>query len=1168
MATPLATAFVRLRPEFGGFRREAEREMDRAGRQAGDTFGDSFGDSVRRSDAPERAGDEAGRSFGGAFSDSLKVAAGIAIAAIGEQAAQAFSATFQQALDLSGAQGLLQAQLGLTEAESKRIGGVAGKLFADAYGDSMEDVNTAITSVIQNIDGMKGASEDSLRTMTAQAITTGRVLGEDVGAVTRSVSQMLRTGMAPNAKVAFDILNRGAQLGLNSSEDLLDTFKEYSTQFRKLGIDGTTALGLIQQGLKGGARDADIVADALKEFSLRAIDGSEETIEAYKALGLNAKDMSKQIAAGGTGATKGLDTVLTKLRGIDSDTKRAAIATKLFGTQSEDLGDALLALDPSTATKGLGNLAGATDRAGKAMGETSQAKFERFKRGLQTSVVDYVANTVIPAVEKFSQVLGSMGVSGSGVASVAIPLLAIGVGAKVASSAVGAVSAGISGIAKAGKGIGAVSSGVGRMAQGFRSAQVAESAFSGRMGTLGGRLRTMWTAGINGARTMATATLNGARAATTAALAHTRLALAHARAGAAAALAASRTLLAAAAQRAVMIATRAWALAQVALNVVLSANPIGLVVLAIGALVAAIVIAYRNSNTFRNIVNAAFRGIAAAAKFMWNTVLKIIFEAIKFYIMKILIPYYKLLWTIVKTVFSGISAAVRAAWNSVIKPIWNAIKDFIQRILIPNFNRFMEANKRVWSAVRGAISAGWNAISGYFNRLKSGIGLVGTAFGRGATAIKSAWDRVKGYTKTPINFVIGTVYNKGIVGLWNQVMSWLHLPASLRLGRLPMLASGGPMPVRPGVFDRPTAIVGEGDPNHPEYVIPTDPKYRGRAMALWQAAGAKMQFLQVGGIIGNIKKLAGKVTNLGGRALDLITNPGKVWDSLVSKLPSAEGLRTSPFGNAAAEMPKLIMRYARDYALKFFKAFGDGYGGSGQGVVKAALKYIGVGDDRGMDNNNMFTRHYGWPAGTPWCALFASKAIQDAKASKRYPGTPTAAVATFNARMRHVPTSDGKPGDLATYGSNDHVNIIVKKVAGGYDTVGGNQGPKVNRYVRGGQATVLRPLATGGAISGHIREVFQQRNLDPGDKRNKVLQGLRQMKKPRFDNGGFGLGWPFHDKKPEAVFTSSQFRDIHEMVKRGSRPSIDVYVTGVPEIPSDKQIANAVDRVLTMHKGW
>lgn len=1216
MPTPLAMAFIRVRPDADDFQREAEREFQRAGDQAGRRFSDSFSDQLGRSSGSEDAGDEAGRRFGGAFSDSLKVAAGVAIASFGAQAAGQLSEGFQQALDLTGAQGMFQAQLGVTQGESERIGAVAGKLFAAAYGENMQEVQGAVTSVIQNMDGMKGASSEALETMTARAITVGQVLGEDVSAVTRGVSQIMKTGLAPNAQAAFDIITRGAQLGLNSSEDLLDTFKEYSTQFRKLGLDGNTALGLIQQGLKGGARDADIVADALKEFSIRAIDGSDTTIAGFKALGLNATAMGKQIASGGVGASKGLDTVLDKLRNIESPTKRAEIAFQLFGTQSEDLGAALFKLDPSTATKGLGNLAGATDKASTALGDTPQAKFEAFKRGLQTSVVGYIASDVIPALEKISGALSGAGVSGSGLASVAVPLVGIGLAAKVTSSAVGAVRTGVDGVARAGRGIGNAAQGTARLAQGFRSADVAQSAFSGRMGTLGGKLRTAFNAGVSSARSfgstvasagaaagrgLATAATAAGRAAASAATAAGSFLAMGARmlwAGTQAVFFAAKTAIAAA-------ATKIWAGIQLAFNVIMAANPITLIIIGLVALGAAVVLAYNKFAWFRNAVNAVFNVLKTGVLFVvnfvrnhWRLILPILlgplglaislvtkhWNSIKNVTMgtiRTAIDFVRKHWRLIisillgplglaislvtkhwKTIQTRVSSAVTTIINFV-RNNWRKIIGFVSAPLIT----IVATVVRHWNRIKDLTQSLHNSIVGKIKSMMSGAR---NAFSNGVSAIGTAWGRLRDATKRPVNFVIGTVYNKGIVGLWNKVMGWLHLPGSLRLGTLPQLASGGPMPVRPGVFNKPTAIVGEGNQNHPEYVIPTDPKYRGRAMALWQAAGAKMQFLQLGGIIGGVKKLAGKVKNIGKQALDLITNPGKVWDTLVKAIPSADGLRTSPFGIGISEMPKLILKHAREYALKFFKAFGDGYGGSGSSVVNAALKYIGVGDDRGMDNNNIFTRGYGWPAGTPWCALFASRAIQDAKATKRYPGTPTAAVATFNAAMRHVGTGEGRPGDLATYGSNDHVNIIIKKVAGGYDTVGGNQGPRVNRYVRGGQATVLRPLAMGGAISAHMREVFRQKNFDRNDNRNPVLGAMRSMKNPRplFDDGGFGQGWPFHKKNPEPVLTPVQWRDIHELAKRGAQGNVTVNLHGVPNVPGEKQVVNAIDNLYTLHGRW
>lgn len=66
------------------------------------------------------------------------------------------------------------------------------------------------------------------------------------------------------------------------------------------------------------------------------------------------------------------------------------------------------------------------------------------------------------------------------------------------------------------------------------------------------------------------------------------------------------------ASKAARAAAVAWAAAQRILNLALRANPIGLVITAIAALVALVIAAYRNSETFRNIVQGAGRAARSA----------------------------------------------------------------------------------------------------------------------------------------------------------------------------------------------------------------------------------------------------------------------------------------------------------------------------------------------------------------------------------------------------------------------------------------------------------------------------------------------------------------------------------------------------------------------------
>ena len=73
------------------------------------------------------------------------------------------------------------------------------------------------------------------------------------------------------------------------------------------------------------------------------------------------------------------------------------------------------------------------------------------------------------------------------------------------------------------------------------------------------------------------------------------------------------TLAVAAAQKIVSAATTTWTGVQKVLNLVLTANPIGLIITAIGALVTAIIAAYNNCESFRQIVDKVWAGIKPLA---------------------------------------------------------------------------------------------------------------------------------------------------------------------------------------------------------------------------------------------------------------------------------------------------------------------------------------------------------------------------------------------------------------------------------------------------------------------------------------------------------------------------------------------------------------------------
>jgi phage-related minor tail protein len=361
---------------FAGDSAKLEKAMGDVG-AASDKMKDQI---VKDSKATEKAtaesADNAEKSFG-----RLGKAGGAAVAGLGA-AGLAAGAAFADSLSFESAQAKLDAQLGNSDYAAD-IGAAAGELYGKGFGENIGQVNDAMRAVINSGAVMEDATTEQLQGIAGNAMSLAEAFDQDLGKTMEAVGQMVKTGMAKDANEGLDIIARGMQQGVDKSQDFLDTLNEYGTQFRKLGSDGVQATGLLSQGLKAGARDADTVADAIKEFSIRAIDGSKATGEGFKAIGLDAGQMAADIGAGGERANKAFDLTLDKLRGIEDPVARNAAAVGLFGTKAEDLGEALFALDPSEAAAGLGDVGGAAQRLNDTLGDTTENKIKQAQRGFQ-----------------------------------------------------------------------------------------------------------------------------------------------------------------------------------------------------------------------------------------------------------------------------------------------------------------------------------------------------------------------------------------------------------------------------------------------------------------------------------------------------------------------------------------------------------------------------------------------------------------------------------------------------------------------------------------------------------------------------------------------------------------------------------------------------------------
>lgn len=206
---------------------------------------------------------------------ALTLGAAWTAANIGGQFAEALSSGF----DNQEIQNVLKAQLGSGDV-AHDAGAAAGELYSQGLSGSLGDINEAVRAVATNLGSVDELGADAFQDVTRNAFNLSQVMDEDVTRTTAAAAAMIRSGLAPDAQAAFDIIAKGAETGTNRAGDLLDTFEEYSIQFAQLGLSSEQSLGLMNQGLAAGARNADIVADALKEFGIRAQEAMTNGVKA------------------------------------------------------------------------------------------------------------------------------------------------------------------------------------------------------------------------------------------------------------------------------------------------------------------------------------------------------------------------------------------------------------------------------------------------------------------------------------------------------------------------------------------------------------------------------------------------------------------------------------------------------------------------------------------------------------------------------------------------------------------------------------------------------------------------------------------------------------------------------------------------------------------------
>lgn len=257
-------------------------------------------------------------------------------------------------------------------------------------------------------------------------------------------------------------------------------------------------------------------------------------------------------------------------------------------------------------------------------------------------------------------------------------------------------------------------------------------------------------------------------------------------------------------------AQKGAAVAQRLVNAAMNANPIGILVTLIAALVAAFIALWNNNEDFRNFfinlwneVQAVFQtfvtwlseqltNIGQWFTDTWNTVSSAVSTAVNAVssvitgvfgaIVNAIRTYVNAWKTVIITVWNaiktGVSTAVRAV-KTVITTVFNAIRNTIKTIV----NGWKNIITTVWSAIRTAVSTAVNAVKSVittvFNAVKSTVSKVWNGI---KSVTTSVWNGIKNTIKTVVNGIKSTVTSvfngvKSTVSkVWNGIKTAITTP--------------------------------------------------------------------------------------------------------------------------------------------------------------------------------------------------------------------------------------------------------------------------------------------------------------------------------------------------------------------------------------------------------
>lgn len=331
--------------------------------------------------------------LGSTLKAGLGVAAGIFAAA-----GAAAGAAFHRAVEQEAGEARMVAALGLSPAEAEEAGQVAANVYMSAWGESLEEVQSVATEVFRV---MRGESSEAIQGVTEDVLALQETFDVDFNETIRAAQELVAGGLAPSMEEALDIVAKGLQDTKGPTDEVLAAITEYSTHFAQLGLDAPAVLAAVSGEYATSTIAIDKAGDAVKEFGIRVLDGSDTSKQALSDLGFSIEDVSAAFAEGGPAAQRMTQDIFNAITSLDDPITRNQAAVALLGTPYEDLG--------SDAVAVLTEIANATGAVGDVTGSiqdnltTTGTVWTEVWRTAQQTFTEFIGDKTLPLAKQVGE---------------------------------------------------------------------------------------------------------------------------------------------------------------------------------------------------------------------------------------------------------------------------------------------------------------------------------------------------------------------------------------------------------------------------------------------------------------------------------------------------------------------------------------------------------------------------------------------------------------------------------------------------------------------------------------------------------------------------------------------------------------------------------------------